>query len=114
MTATALVNNNALNGVLYMAMELSLNKWCVAFGNGAKKRQIILDSNDRVGLISEIQKAKEKFELPEDSKVISCYEAGRDGFWIHRWLERCGVENNALWRYLETGQLPVGAELKSI
>lgn len=93
MTATALVNNNALNGVLYMAMELSLNKWCVAFGNGVKKRQIILDSNDMVGLISEIQKAKEKFELPEDSKVISCYEAGRDGFWIHRWLERCGVEN---------------------
>lgn len=93
MTATALVNNNALNGVLYMAMELSLNKWCVAFGNGVKKRQIILDSNDRVGLISEIQKAKEKFELPEDSKVISCYEAGRDGFWIHRWLERYGVEN---------------------
>lgn len=93
MSATAFVNNNAAGGVLYMAMELSLNKWCIAFGNGTKTRQVILDSNDKLGLCSEIQKAKEKFGLSEDAKVVSCYEAGRDGFWIHRWLESCGIEN---------------------
>lgn len=93
MTATAFVNNNAVSGVLYMALELSLNKWCIAFGNGIKMRQVILDSNDKQGLCSEIQKAKEKFGLPEDAKVVSCYEAGRDGFWIHRWLKSCGIEN---------------------
>lgn len=93
MTVTAFVNNNAVSGVLYMAMELSLNKWCIAFGNGMKMRQVILESNDKMGLCAEIQKAKEKFGLPEDAKVVSCYEAGRDGFWIHRWLERCGIEN---------------------
>lgn len=93
MTATAFGNNNAVSGVLYMAMELSLNKWCIAFGNGMKMRQVILDSNDKLGLCAEIQKAKEKFGLPEDAKVVSCYEAGRDGFWIHRWLESCGIEN---------------------
>lgn len=93
MTATAFVNNNAVSGVLYMAMELSLNKWCIAFGNGMKMRQVILESNDRLGLCVEIQKAKEKFGLPEDTKVMSCYEAGRDGFWIHRWLESCRIEN---------------------
>lgn len=36
MTATAFANSNAPGGVLYMAMELSLNKWCIAFGNGMK------------------------------------------------------------------------------
>jgi transposase len=25
--------------------------------------------------------------------VVSCYEAGRDGFWIHRYLESQGIEN---------------------
>lgn len=93
MTVTAFLNDNVVSGVLYMAMELSLNKWCIAFGKGIKMRQVILDSNDKQGLCSEIQKAKEKFGLPEDAKVVSCYEAGRDGFWIHRWLESCGIEN---------------------
>jgi len=93
MSATAFVNNNAVSGVLYMAMELSLNKWCIAFGKGVKMRQVILESNDKLGLCAEIQKAKEKFGLPQDAKVVSCYEAGRDGFWIHRWLESCGIEN---------------------
>lgn len=93
MTATTLANNNAVSGVLYMAMELSLNKWCIAFGNGMKIRQVILESNDKLGLCLEIQKAKEKFGLPEEAKVVSCYEAGRDGFWIHRWLGNCGIEN---------------------
>jgi hypothetical protein len=29
----------------------------------------------------------------EDVRVVSCYEAGRDGFWIHRYLESQGIEN---------------------
>lgn len=93
MTTTACVNNNAVSNVLYMAMELSLNKWCIAFGNGLKMRQVTLESNDRLALCEEIRKAKEKFGLPEDTKVVSCYEAGRDGFWIHRWLMSEGIEN---------------------
>jgi transposase len=28
-----------------------------------------------------------------DAPVRSCYEAGRDGFWVHRWLVGAGVEN---------------------
>ena len=37
--------------------------------------------------------AKRRFGLPEETPVISCYEAGRDGFWLHRYLEHQGVEN---------------------
>jgi transposase len=41
----------------------------------------------------EISAAKKRFGLPEDAKVISCYEAGRDGFWVDRLLSELGVEN---------------------
>ncbi len=41
----------------------------------------------------EIHKAKHRFGLPEETPVISCYEAGRDGFWLHRYLEHQGIEN---------------------
>ncbi len=93
MITTAGINNNVLGNVLYMAMELSQNKWCLAFGNGVKLRQVTLDSNDRLGLFEAILQAKEKLGLTNDAKVLSCYEAGRDGFWIHRFLTNEGVEN---------------------
>ena len=41
----------------------------------------------------EIRKAKGRFGLPADAPVMSCYEAGRDGFWLHRWLVTQGVAN---------------------
>ena len=37
-------------------------------------------------LLSEIKKAKPRFGLPADAPVVACYEVGRDGFWIHRFL----------------------------
>jgi transposase len=43
--------------------------------------------------LEEINKAKNKFGLPEDTIVMSCYEAGRDGFWIARFLESQGIIN---------------------
>ncbi len=41
----------------------------------------------------QIKLAKEKLGLAAGCEVISCYEAGRDGFWIHRTLEEGGVSN---------------------
>jgi len=43
--------------------------------------------------VAEIVAAKVRFGLPDDAKVISCYEAGRDGFWIHRFLLAQDVAN---------------------
>ena len=34
--------------------------------------------------------------LPASARVVSCYEAGRDGFWIHRALERLGFANRVV------------------
>src|SRR5262249_15901356 len=45
------------------------------------------------GLLLEIHKAKLRFGLPEHTPVLSCYEAGRDGFWLHRFLAHHGITN---------------------
>jgi transposase len=44
-------------------------------------------------LLDVIGDYKDKVGLPEDCRVVSCYEAGRDGFWIHRWLQSVGIDN---------------------
>jgi hypothetical protein len=35
-----------------------------------------------------VARAKKRFSLPDTTPVVSCYEVGRDGFWLHRsmWL----------------------------
>lgn len=80
---------------LYLSLELGDGKWELAFtvGLGRKPRQRKVKPGDFVAVTKEIQDAKRKFDLPEDTHVVSCYEAGRDGFWLHRFLHAQGVEN---------------------
>ncbi|MBM3352992.1 MAG: hypothetical protein FJY51_06995 [Betaproteobacteria bacterium] len=40
-----------------------------------------------------VSKAKERFGMPASARVVSCFEAGRDGFWLHRHLRSFGTEN---------------------
>jgi transposase len=44
-------------------------------------------------LREEVRRARARFGLPADAPVRSCYEAGRDGLWVHRLLTREGIEN---------------------
>ena len=78
---------------LYLAMELSNSKWKLFFSNGAKMRSKSIPARDLNGLSTEIQTAKQRLKLGEGAPVVSCYEAGRDGFWIHRHLTGIGVDN---------------------
>lgn len=89
-------NGNANSGILYMALELSHKNWKIAFSNGAKHRIVTISARDMLGLMQEIRTAKEKLFLEEGSKVCSCYEAGRDGFWIHRYLQEENIENHVI------------------
>jgi transposase len=83
------------SSVLYLAFELSNKKWKLGFsiGLGQKVRIRTIDSGDLAALKSEIRLAKKRFDMPEGTQVMSCYEAGRDGFWIHRYLASEGVNN---------------------
>jgi transposase len=86
-------NNIAKANTLYIALELSQGKWRIAFGNGVKQRQIVIEAGNLVKLSEEVMKAKQKLHVTADAQVISCYEAGRDGFWIHHYLTECGITN---------------------
>jgi transposase len=94
MTAT---HSNVItkSAVLYVAFELGEAQWKLAFtiGLGQKPRLRSMPARDLPRLQTEIAKAKKRFQLPEDAPVRSCYEAGRDGFWLHRYLTICGIDN---------------------
>ena len=84
------------NETVFMAMELSKNNWKLAFGDGSRERQRTIPSGEVMMLLDEIEKAKEKFGLQPDAAVTSCYEAGRDGFWIARMLRKHGIDNTVM------------------
>ena len=79
--------------ILYLAIELSNSKWKLFFSNGEKNRSKSIGARDLAALCQEIEGAKQRLKLSGDAPVISCYEAGRDGFWIHRYLTGIGVDN---------------------
>jgi len=81
--------------VLFMAFELGASKWVLGFsiGLGQKARKRTIEAGDVNALQQEIAAAKERFRLSDNSKIKSCYESGRDGFWIHRYLETLQVQN---------------------
>jgi transposase len=80
---------------LYMAFELSQCKWILGFtiGFGQRPRLRTITARDLAALENEIHLARERFGLGAEVPVISCYEAGRDGFWLHRYLVSMGVSN---------------------
>jgi transposase len=92
---TARPDEYTSDSVMFMALELSAAKWKVGttIGIGQKPRERSVDAADLKALEEEIAKAKERFGLPVYARVVSCYEAGRDGFWLHRWLTKQGVQN---------------------
>jgi transposase len=78
---------------LHLAFELSESKWKLGFSDGKKMRFRSITARDLEQLDKEIEKAKERFKLKGEIRILSCYEAGRDGFWLHRYLSSCGIEN---------------------
>jgi transposase len=56
-------------------------------------RERTIPAGDVASLQQEITRAKQRLGLPEDAHVMSCYEAGREGFWLHRYLVAHHVEN---------------------
>ena len=78
---------------MFMAMELSKKNWKLAFSNGERIRHINVVGGDQRGLGVAIERSKMKLGLAGDCAVYSCYEAGRDGFWIHHCLIGMGVKN---------------------
>ncbi len=83
---------------LYLAIELSNRSWKLAFstGLGQKPRLRSVPARDREALRREIEAARNRFKLPAEAAVRSCYEAGRDGFWLHRFLMSLSDHENLI------------------
>jgi len=98
MSTTATTRTDHPTETLSLAMELGNGRWHLGFttGFGQATRQRSVAARDRRALLREIEEAKKRFGLPAKARVVSCYEAGRDGFWLHRFLTSEGVENHVI------------------
>ena len=97
---TAIIAADVTPATVFMALELSRSTWLVAVHSPVadKVSQHRLDGGDIDGLLALIVRkrgqAEEKLERPV--RVACCFEAGYDGFWLHRWLCAHAVENRVL------------------
>src|SRR5215471_11355662 len=100
MTTTATHNgqDTTTERVLFMAFELSEKTWKLGFtiGHGQKPRERTVAARHQACLLQEVAQAKKRFGLPETAPVVSCYEAGREGFWLHRFLQAQGITNSVV------------------
>src|SRR5262249_26746441 len=92
-TLKELALDQACQKVLCVALELSDKKWKLALSDGNKRRIVTIAAGDLVTLGEAAAKAKARFGMPGGIPIVSCDEAGRDGFWLHRSLVHCGVAN---------------------
>jgi transposase len=77
-----------------MAMELSDKKWQLVLSDGQRgPSRYTVAAGDKTAVLAAMAKAKKRCGLSDEVVVHSCYEAGRDGFWLHRWLVEQGIDN---------------------
>jgi len=92
---TLMTRNGEDTSTLYVAFELSAGKWKLAFARelAAPPRIRTVEARALKAVEDEIEAAKRHLGLVEGCAVKTCYEAGRDGFWLHRWLVAKGFES---------------------
>jgi transposase len=80
-----------------LAIELSKRSWVIAVNTPLSEKisRHTLKSGDWKGLLELIGRLRARVGRATGRlvEVISCYEAGYDGFWLHRQLEAHGVRN---------------------
>jgi transposase len=96
-TPTAGVNDVTL----YVPFELSRSSWLVGVhspGDGQRMSVHKLEAGDVAGVLRLIAGAKARLRRQgaRSIRVVSCYEAGRDGFWLDRVLRAEGIENRVV------------------
>jgi transposase len=83
------------DNTVYVSIELSVSSWLVAtrLPGIEKSRLQRLEGGDAVGLLKTIAelRLKASAKLGSTANVVCCFEAGRDGFWLHRLLTANGI-----------------------
>ena len=111
---------------LYLAFELGEKQWKLGFtiGFGQRPRVRTIRARNLTALEREVKRAYRRFGLAEKRPVLSCYEAGREGFWLHRYLEKQHINNlvvdsssievNRRYRRKKTDRLDAGKLLSML
>ena len=81
---------------LYAALELSKNSWLLAIQSPGCDNPSLhpIKGGDADGLVAKLDAARQRLAKVSGRvpKVILCYEAGYDGFWLARFLEPHGID----------------------
>jgi transposase len=92
--------SNVCHQIIYLAIELSSSSWVIAYRLPANDRAKVhrLEAGDGAGLLAFIASLRRRLNPSDDAStfVVSCFEAGRDGFWLHRLLSAHGVINHVV------------------
>src|SRR5438105_9549815 len=96
--ATRNMQEHTTEGTLFLAFELSEKTWKLGFttGHGQKPRERTVAARHQARLLQEVAQAKRRFGLSDTAPVVSCYAAGREGFWLHRFLQGHGITNHVV------------------
>ena len=79
---------------IYLVFELSQAKWKIGglLPGTQKMSRFTIDGGDVMALASRLANLRAKAErCGKPVRIVSCYEAGLDGHWLHRWLTDHGV-----------------------
>jgi transposase len=97
-TPSARTNNDPTH--CFVAIELSKSSWVLGFQTPLAKQtsRYQVKACDAKALLELIDRVRSRMarELGRPVEVMSCYEAGYDGFWLHRVLEAHGIHNHVL------------------
>src|SRR5208337_4864298 len=89
-----------IDPVIYLAIELSASTWLVASKIPTSEKTGLhrMEAGDSQALLTLIADLRKKVatKLGVEASVMSCFEAGRDGFWLHRLLLAHGVINHVV------------------
>jgi transposase len=84
-------------GTIFVAIELSQKTWLVTLHSPDRERisRHKIEGGDHAELLALIERSRARVaeKLGSVPRVVSCYEAGYDGFWLHRLLEAAAVRN---------------------
>ena len=87
---------NSGEQALHAALELSKNSWLLAIQFPGRDNPSLhpIKGGDADGLMAKLDAARQRLAKVSGQvpKVTLCYEAGYDGFWLARFLERRGVD----------------------
>ena len=97
---TATTATGVETATLLVSFELSENRWVltIRLPGSSKLSRFFKTARDTGALLAVLTKQRQRAEERggRPVKIVSIYEAGQDGFWLHRWLQAQQIESHVV------------------